>query len=157
MRWYFFWKQIFSYRGWWRLPTGVQAIAENKYRNQMRFGLPERMTEAFGFALPGSIYDGFLGLPAMLTQRLEQHDFECHHSLGFLASAWWCCKSSNLIFAHRCLPIGRHASSSKGLLGQWKSMRYESRAVMNLIRSQSTEKNGANLIEPEAVYKVSLG
>ncbi|MHA7130404.1 alpha-L-rhamnosidase-related protein [Algoriphagus namhaensis] len=51
--------QIFSYTGAvMTLPTGVQAIGENKYGNpDAALDYLKRMTRSFGFALPGSIYE----------------------------------------------------------------------------------------------------
>ncbi|MEZ4902751.1 MAG: hypothetical protein R2822_13850 [Spirosomataceae bacterium] len=40
------------------LPTGVQSIAENNYgRPDQALGYLQRMTRAFGYALPGSMYE----------------------------------------------------------------------------------------------------
>ncbi|MEM1218648.1 MAG: glycogen debranching protein [Bacteroidota bacterium] len=52
-------KKIFSYTGAvMTLPTGVQAIAENNYGNPDKaLEYLQRMTESFGYALPGSIYE----------------------------------------------------------------------------------------------------
>ncbi|MFC3880079.1 glycogen debranching protein [Algoriphagus namhaensis] len=51
--------QIFSYTGAvMTLPTGVQAIGENKYGNpDAALDYLKRMTRSFGFAMPGSIYE----------------------------------------------------------------------------------------------------
>lgn len=51
--------KVFSYTGAvMTLPTGVQAIAENKYGNpDQALDYLKRMTRSFGFALPGSIYE----------------------------------------------------------------------------------------------------
>lgn len=51
--------KIFSYTGAvMTLPTGVQAIAENNYgRPDQALDYIKRMTNSFGYALPGSIYE----------------------------------------------------------------------------------------------------
>lgn len=51
--------KIFSYTGAvMTLPTGVQAIAENNYgRPDAALDYLNRMTNSFGYALPGSIYE----------------------------------------------------------------------------------------------------
>jgi glycogen debranching enzyme len=52
-------KKVFTYTGAvMTLPTGVQAIAENNYgRPDQALDYLKRMTRAFGFALPGSMYE----------------------------------------------------------------------------------------------------
>ncbi len=52
-------KQTFTYTGAvMTLPTGVQAIAENNYgRPDQALDYLKRMTRAFSFALPGSMYE----------------------------------------------------------------------------------------------------
>lgn len=52
-------KKTFTYTGAvMTLPTGVQAIAENNYgRPDKALGYLKRMTRAFSFALPGSMYE----------------------------------------------------------------------------------------------------
>ncbi|MFN8349299.1 MAG: glycogen debranching protein [Spirosomataceae bacterium] len=52
-------KKVFTYTGAvMTLPTGVQAIAENNYgRPDRALDYLKRMTRAFGYALPGSMYE----------------------------------------------------------------------------------------------------
>jgi glycogen debranching enzyme len=52
-------KKVFTYTGAvMTLPTGVQAIAENNYgRPDQALDYLKRMTRAFSFALPGSMYE----------------------------------------------------------------------------------------------------
>jgi glycogen debranching enzyme len=68
--------KVFSYTGAvMTLPTGVQAIGENKYGNpDAALDYLKRMTKSFGFALPGAIYEVSPDY-GMFTQAWNMYSF----------------------------------------------------------------------------------
>jgi glycogen debranching enzyme len=70
-------KSEFTYTGTvMTLPTGVQAISENKYGHpDQAYDLVQRMLHTFSFALPGSIYEVSPDY-GMMTQAWNSYAFE---------------------------------------------------------------------------------
>lgn len=70
-------KSEFTYTGTvMTLPTGVQAISENKYgQPNAAYDLVQRMLRTFSFALPGSIYEVSPDY-GMMTQAWNSYAFE---------------------------------------------------------------------------------
>jgi hypothetical protein len=70
-------KSEFTYTGTvMTLPTGVQAISENKYGHpNQAYDLVQRMLRTFSFALPGSIYEVSPDY-GMMTQAWNSFAFE---------------------------------------------------------------------------------
>jgi glycogen debranching enzyme len=150
--------KIFSYTGAvMTLPTGVQAIAENKYGNpDAALDYLKRMTRSFGFALPGSIYEVSPDY-GMFTQAWNMYSFAVPiitQFFGIQPDA-----GNRVIYIRPQMPTDwENASIQKVLIGDNEiSMRYEkSGDELSIEVSQTEKKWGISIEIPEAYTKVKV-
>ncbi|WP_075349419.1 alpha-L-rhamnosidase-related protein [Algoriphagus marinus] len=150
--------KIFSYTGAvMTLPTGVQAIGENKYGNPDRaLDYLKRMTRSFGFALPGSIYEVSPDY-GMFTQAWNMYSFAVPiitQFFGIQPDA-----GNRVIYIRPQMPSDwENASIQKVIIGDnIISMRYEkSGDQLSIEVEQSEKKWGVSIEIPESYSKVKV-
>lgn len=150
--------KVFSYTGAvMTLPTGVQAIAENKYGNpDEALNYLKRMTRSFGFALPGSIYEVSPDY-GMFTQAWNMYSFAVPvitQFFGIQPDA-----GNNVIYFRPQMPSDwEEASISNVLIGDNViSMYYENKGGKLTIEVEQSQKRGGLSIEiPEEYGKVKM-
>jgi glycogen debranching enzyme len=150
--------KLFSYTGAvMTLPTGVQAIGENKYGNpDAALDYLKRMTRSFGFALPGTIYEVSPDY-GMFTQAWNMYSFAVPivtQFFGIQPDA-----GNRVIYIRPQMPTDwENASIQKVLIGDNEiSMTYEKSGDQLSIEVTQTEKKWGISIEiPEAYSKVKV-
>jgi len=150
--------KIFSYTGAvMTLPTGVQAIGENKYKNpDAALDYLKRMTRSFGFALPGSVYEVSPDY-GMFTQAWNIYSFAVPiitQFFGIQPDA-----GNRVIYIRPQMPTEwENASIQKVIIGDNEiSVTYEkSDNQLSIEVEQSEKKWGISIEIPEDYSKVKV-
>ncbi len=150
--------KMFSYTGAvMTLPTGVQAIGENKYGNpDAALNYLKRMTRSFGFALPGSIYEVSPDY-GMFTQAWNMYSFAVpliNQFFGIQPDA-----GNRVTYIRPQMPTDwEEASIQKIIIGDNEiSLTYVDKSGLRTIEvNQSQSKWGVSIEIPEEFSKVKV-
>lgn len=150
--------KMFSYTGAvMTLPTGVQAIGENKYGNpDAALNYLKRMTRSFGFALPGSIYEVSPDY-GMFTQAWNMYSFAVpliNQFFGIQPDA-----GNRVTYIRPQMPTDwEEASIQKIIIGDNEiSLTYVDKSGLRSIEvNQTQSKWGVSIEIPEEFSKVKV-